>query len=80
MYAGISPYGRISSYDGFTRDSDRILLIRDSIGAEKIIYGVDYPFNDLEGIRNGIRLVNNNFNKKESDLILGKNLERIIQR
>lgn len=79
VYAGITSYGGITPYGGLG-DTDRILLIRDSIGAERIIYGVDYPFNDLKEIRNGIRLVNTIFSQEESDLILGKNLERIIKR
>ena len=36
------------------KDKERLLLIRDSIGADKIIYGMDYPFHNIETLKKDI--------------------------
>lgn len=70
VYAGIT-----SNFS--PKDKDGLLLIRDSIGADRIVYGLDYPFYDVDTLKKDIEFINDIFNQEESDLILGKNLERI---
>lgn len=73
VYAGITSNFSLN-------DKDRLFFIRDSIGADKMIYGMDYPFHHIDTLKKDMEFISNIFNQEESDLILGKNLERIIQR
>ena len=73
IYAGITSHFS-------PKDKERLLLIRNTIGADRIIYGLDYPFNDIDILKKDIEFINDIFDQEESDLMLGKNLERIIKK
>ena len=63
---------------------ERVKLILDIPGAEnRIIYGLDYPFNpdNLQALSDDIKWIQSlNISKEEQEKILGKNLEKLIER
>lgn len=58
---------------------DRIQILLNTVGAERIIYGTDYPYNELDVIKEDIEWINSwKIKAKDKDKILGGNIQRLI--
>ena len=57
----------------------RLLLLIKVIGADRIIYGLDYPYNGEEKLRKDIKLIQSlSISQEEKELVLGKSLEKLL--
>ena len=57
----------------------RLLLLLKVIGAERIIYGLDYPYGGLDKLKKDIKFIYSlKISRKEKELILGRNLEKLL--
>lgn len=59
---------------------ERLNILIEMVGAERIIYGADFPWNNCEGIRTDIEAINNlGISSEKKENILGGNLTRLIK-
>ena len=77
-YAGIT--GILShSNPGYHIPNEKINLLIETIGSDRIIYGLDYPYGSLENWRKEIEIINAWKISEDDKLnILGRTLERVI--
>ncbi|MCK4244738.1 MAG: amidohydrolase [Candidatus Omnitrophica bacterium] len=60
---------------------ERLNILIEMVGAERIIYGADFPWNNCEGIRTDIEAINNlDIPSEKKEKILGGNLARLIKK
>ena len=61
---------------------EKLLSVIKALGADHVIYGLDYPFHDGEWLKEDIKFVKNSLGlkKEEQEAVLGKNLERLIRK
>lgn len=80
-YAGITQCsGRDPRY---TISAERVKLLLDTVGANRIIYGLDYPYNynNLKALNNDIEWIHSwNISREEEKKILGDNLKEILKK
>ena len=58
---------------------EKIMLLIDRIGSDRIIYGLDYPYDSLENWRQEIEIINDWEISEDDKLnILGRTLEKVI--
>lgn len=80
-YAGITQCsGRDPKY---TLSAEHVKIILNTVDVDRIIYGLDYPFNhdNLQELSDDIKWIQGwNISKEEQEKILGENLEKLLER
>jgi len=77
-YAGIA--STLKEDSAWHLPPEWISLLLKTVGAGRIIYGADFPWNDCEQIKFDIETINDlNITSDEKEKILGKNIERLIK-
>jgi len=61
---------------------EKLLTVIKALGADHLIYGLDYPFHDEKCLKKDIEFIKNNLGLKteEKEAVLGKNLEGLTKR
>jgi len=77
-YAGITTTLREDS--PWRISDDQLGCLLKIIGADRIIYGTDFPFNDFNGIKEDIRIIDTlPLSSEEKEKIWGKNLLQLLR-
>jgi len=78
-YAGITQVRRENT--PFHISNDRIRILLRTVGARKLIYGADYPYDNLDGLRADLEWIKSwGLSVEEQRMILGENIRRLIER
>ncbi len=77
VYAGLTSIFSPDNLPFWYMAPDRLALLAQHIGAEQMIFGLDFPYNDTAATQRGIQAIRNlNLPASETSLILGETLRQ----
>ncbi len=80
VYAGISSCLNKETHKAWYIGAEKVEEITSLIGEDRIIYGTDFPYNDLNHIFNDIKTIKHlNLTLQSKEKMLGDNLKRLLR-
>lgn len=79
VYAGITSVLNKTKNRQWYLGKERVELLIDLVGSSQLIFGLDFPYNQVDEVKEAINVIKSlEISKEDRDLILGGNMERLL--